>query len=492
MRTKSRRWIGAAVLSLSLLWPLTGCSTNPATGSQDFTGLVSTAQEQEIGRRQHPQVLARFGGPYGDAALARYIDEIGHRLVAVSEAPNQPYTFTVLNDELVNAFALPGGYVYITRGLLALAENEAEVAGVLAHEIAHVVARHSAQRISQGIIAQLGAIALGIALESGDAARIAASSADVYLRGFSREHEMEADLLAARYMSRAGYDTRALVTLFTKIRDYKALQARLAYQPTEEGSDILSTHPRTEDRIAQGIALAQVTRNPNAVLGRDVYLRQIDGLLFGDDPKQGLRLGEAFIHPTLNFRFQVPPGFRLFNSSAAVRALGPRSTGIVFDGERRRDALQRAARLPMTRYLTQEWAKGITLQAVERITVNGMEAATGATRGRGPAGLVDLRLVAIRHPGGIYRFLFISPPSSTASLSEAFRRTTYSFRRPTAAELRAAQPKRLRIREVRAGETPRRLAQGMEVPGSRYEWLSVINQNALQSFGAGTPVKLVE
>lgn len=479
------------VLALAMgLAPLAGCSVNPATGQSSFTAFMGEDEERKVGSTEHPKILKQFGGAYADENLSRYVDGVGQKLAKLSEMPNLKFTFTVLNDDLVNAFALPGGYVYITRGLLVLAENEAEVAGVLGHEIGHVTARHTAQRYSSGIVAGIGAAVVGAVVGSQAVADLAGYGAQAWLQGFSREQEMEADQLGVRYMTRAGYDPQGMATFFRKLQLHTKLQAQLARkQDTSEQFNIMATHPRTGDRIAQAIQLAKANQVANPMVGREMYLRQIDGLVFGDDPGQGIRKGRDFIHPDLDLAFTVPPGFHMFNSATQLVAKGADGATIVFDDERKR---QDFGRLSMARYLTDVWAPRQRLNGVESLEVNGLEAATGTTRARTDKGAVDLRLVAVRHPKGIFRFLFITPPAQTDRLATEFRRTTYSFHRLTEAERRAAQPVRIRLATVKAGETPQTFAERMTVDEKRFEWFELLNRDlADEPLKPGVQVKVV-
>lgn len=206
-----KRTLTAAFAALGLLLlSVPGCvTTNPATGQQELTPFMSPAEESRIGAEEHPKMVARFGGVYDDIEIGAYVAEIGGRLVKNSELPNQEFRFTVLNSPDVNAFALPGGYVYVTRGLLALANSEAEFAGVLAHEIGHVTARHAAQRYNRAIATSLGTAILGAIVQSSGVDQLAQLGGELYLKGFSREQEFQADTLGVRYMSRAGYNPEA-------------------------------------------------------------------------------------------------------------------------------------------------------------------------------------------------------------------------------------------------------------------------------------------
>ncbi len=486
--------VRTVALSLPLL-ALAGCTVNPATGKQSFTTFMSPADEVAVGREEHPKILEQSGGAYGDRNFGAYVRTIGQSLARVSETPNLSYTFTVLNDPKVNAFAVPGGYVYVTRGLLALADNEAEMAGVLAHEIGHVAARHTAERYSQAVAANLGLTVLGVL---GSAAGVPASvgtlasfGAQAYLQSFSREQELEADMLGVRYMTRAGYDPRAMISFFRKLQGHDALEAALSGK--REAADrfhIMSTHPRTADRIAHAIELARVSPAANPRVGRDAYLARIDGMVFGDAPKQGIRRGRLFVHPDLRIRFTVPPDFVMFNSPGRVLARGPGGSAIAFD-MKRGPAAERVRSLPS--YLVRDWGNRLSLKAVEKITVNGMEAATGRDRLQTRDGPRDVRLLAIRErPDRIYRFIFLTPPSLTARLANEFKRTTYSFRRLSPREAAAIRPLRLSVVTVRTGDTAAALAARMPLGKFNLAWFETLNGlRRGQPLVPGTTVKVV-
>ena len=229
MATVMRAWTGtispksiAVLLALFLLALMPGCTTNPATGDQSFTALLPADEEAALGAREHPKILAQFGGEYDDPEIAAYVDDIGQRLAALSERPDVNFTFTVLDSPIVNAFAVPGGYIYVSRGLVALADNEAELAGVIGHEIGHVTARHSAQRISRNALLGMGAALFGAAIGDSSATQLLNMGAAAIAQGYSREAELEADMLGIRYLSRGGYDTRAMGTFLGKLGEIPA------------------------------------------------------------------------------------------------------------------------------------------------------------------------------------------------------------------------------------------------------------------------------
>jgi predicted Zn-dependent protease len=482
------RLFALLLFALGLAPALGACSTNPATGRQSFTGFMSESDEIEIGREQHPQITKEFGGTYDDPAITKYVDSIGQFLVSTSERPDLKFTFTVLDSPVVNAFALPGGYVYITRGLMALANSEAEVAGVLGHEIGHVTARHSAQRYSQAMLANIGLMGVAIATGSSAIANVAGAGASVYLQSYSRDQEYEADVLGVRYISRATYEPQAMASFLNNLLADTRLEAQIAGQPeAADEYNIMATHPRTADRVQRAIEAAGERPVGNPMVERDIYLAKIDGLLYGDDPDEGFILGRRFAHPKLKFEFTVPEDFRLHNSADAVIARGPDGAGIQFDqapGAPSGDLLD---------YLAHTWGKNVSLKNLERITVNGLDGATGTTRISTQNGTVDLRLAAIRFDARtVYRFLFITDPDQTASLSEALRRTTYSFRKLTDAEAAALKPQRIRVVTVQPGDTVASLAARMPFEDYKVERFRTLN--GLAEGAALTPgqkVKLV-
>jgi predicted Zn-dependent protease len=475
------------VLPVSLT--LAGCAqvVNPATGQREYTTL-SPAQETQIGREQHPSVLQEFGGEYRDPALQAYVSEIGQRLKSVSEMADQEFTFTLLNSDMVNAFALPGGYVYITRGLMALAENEAEVAGVLGHEIGHVTARHTAQRHTRatqaGILATLGTI--GAAVLGGRAAgelaqQVGTVGAQAWVASYSRDQELEADRLGIRYLRAAGYDPQAMASFLQKLDQQSELERRLAGTP-EGGLSWFATHPRTLERVE--LAVAEVGGAGSGRLGRDDYLRRIDGLIWGDDPAQGLVQGSTFVHPELRFAFTAPAGFQLQNTPSAVFGRGRDGASFQFD----------LARVPAGADLRDHvasWARELGAQRLDRLgstQVSGLPAAYGSTVGQTQGGRVAVHLGAIRAEGdNVYRFLVLEAPGS----ERAFRTTFESFRRLGAEEAAAVRPQRVRVVEVGPGDTPQTLASRMALDAPE-EQFRILNHLALQGpLRSGERVKLV-
>jgi predicted Zn-dependent protease len=435
------------------------------------------------------QVAQQFGGVYRDPELNRYVASIGQLLVSTTEMANRPFTFTVLDSPTVNAFSLPDGSIYVTRGLIALANSEAELASVLGHEIAHVTAGHASARQTRGTIAEIGAGLLGALLGAPSVSGIAGAGAQLYLQKFSRDQEYQADELGVRYISRAGYDPRAMAWFLRSLVDQSALEAQIAGRPPgSDGFSFMSDHPRTLDRVQRAIAEAAENPARQPMIERDVYLRKVNGIVYGSDPSQGVVRGLTFIHPELGFRFDVPQGFHVSNGERQVMAQGPDGAVIVFDRN------PRPFRGSALAYLTNGWEQNLRLADVEQIEVNGMDAATGRTAARlQQGGTMDARLVAIRFDADtFYRFIFLAPPQAAGQFQQAFQRTTYSFRRLSRQEAAQIRPQRIRVVTVAPGDTISSLAARMQVPDLPQERFMVLNglQQGEQP-RAGDNVKLV-
>ncbi|HSD34184.1 MAG TPA: M48 family metalloprotease [Alphaproteobacteria bacterium] len=455
---------GAAILLLAL----NACGTNPATGEQSLLGM-SESQEIQVSQQEHPKILAEFGGEYQDPKIQRYVSSLGERLAQLSERPDLPWKFTVLDSSEINAFALPGGYIYITRGLLGLASNEAEVASVLSHEIGHVAARHSAQRQGRATLVGLGAALAGILTGSGQIAQIGNAIGTGYVQKFSRDQELQADTLGVRYMSRANYDPQAAVSFLKKMAGESRLRALEAGKDPNEADQITwtSSHPRTADRVEQAIENAGLTQVSHPVLDADAYLARINGMVYGDDPNQGVVRGRSFIHPGLRFKFDVPSNFQIVNQPSQVLAQSRDGDGVIAFTHAKVSGSLRDWFLdhPKARF-----------EDVERIDVNGMEGATGVTQGAVNGEKAELRVVLIRYDSDtVYQFIFATPPGRTDKYGRAFRETTYSFKKLSQSEASNFQPQRIRIATVGSGDTVESLARKMAVDDYAKERFRLIN-----------------
>lgn len=478
---------------------LSGCATatSPATG-RTFSTPVSEQQEAQIGREEHPKILQEFGGAYTEKPeLSTYVDSIGQFLASTGERPDVKFTFTVLNTPDINAFAVPGGYIYVTRGLMGLANNEAEFASVVGHEIGHINARHTAERMGQAQQTQigvLGAVLLGGILGGQTGADLAGGLASQYgqvrLAGYSQEQEFEADSLGVRYMKRATYDPQASARFLSALRAQTQLEAQLAGKDPNlvDNQNMLASHPRTIDRVEAAIAQAGGAV-PNAMLEKDIYFSKIDGIMFGDDPSQGVVRDRLFVHPPLRFAFEVPSGYKLINLPDVVAIKGPKGT---LGNLGMADPQPRGS---LTAALQNYDPKGnIVFRDIESLTINGMEAATGLTRVNTKSGQTNVRSVLIRHPDGkVYEFLFQSLADLGARYDNDFQKTAFSFRQISASE--AAQynkPQRIRVVTVQPGETVQSLSNRMVVSDAKEQWFRVLN--GLDQGGqvqAGQKVKIV-
>lgn len=450
---------------------LAGCSTNAATGRSVFTGLMSSQQEQSVGDEQHDDIIAQYGGVSDNAQLNQFVAGIGAKLVPTTERRDvAKYTFTVLNTDDVNAFAVPGGYIYITRGLLNLAQDEAQVAGVLAHELAHIQAQHSAQQYSQTAIANIGVGLLGAVIGGTGgqmASQAAGFGAQAGLMKYSRDHEYESDSLGIRYMQTAGYDPEAMGHFLTILQKNTEFESRINGGGGGPQFTFLSTHPSTPERVKRAFAIASQFPKGGTV-GRDTYLAAIDGTTYGGSTKSGFVRGNDFIHPDLGFRFTVPDGFNIENGTKQVVAENGRGAVIVFDmGKGQSSADQ---------YLLQSWLPNQTVGNVENISINGSNAATGTATVSTSAGTKDGRFIAIPAENGqFYRLAYLTPQGQQGNYAEVFRRSSYSFKVLSSAERNGLQPNRVRVATIKNGDTVASLAKKMVVADNAVDRFCLLN-----------------
>jgi predicted Zn-dependent protease len=412
---------------------------------------------------------------------------IGQRLGHVTETPAAEFRFTLLNSDIVNAMALPGGYVYVTRGLMTLADNEAELAGVVGHELGHILARHSAQRYSRAMASNVVLGILGMVIGQPGLSDLANLGASYWLQSFSQENEFEADSLGVRYLSRGGWHAEGMASFLDKLRDHSRLDAIMAGRSPDSVDEVhfMSTHPRTIDRVRAAMQ-ASLDAPPQGAFGADSLLDRVDGMMWGDDPSQGVVRKRAFLHPT-GFGFEVPGGFRLVNGDKAVVARHSAGAAIVFDGAAWRGDTD------MLGYIRRVWLPRAQLAGGEAMEVNGMPAATATSRTRTKQGNVDVRVVAIRFDGdSVMRFTFFTPPSQTARLGAELKGATHSFRRLSAEERAAIRPLRIKVVRAKTGDTAEKLAARMTVDEWAVENFRLLNGlKPGEQPAAGQRVKLI-
>ena len=393
-----------------------GCAVNPATGEFDFM-LVSEAEEKAIGERAHSQIMLGFGGTYDDPELAAYLDSVGQRLAAQTELPDLGYRFTILDSPIVNAFAAPGSYVSVTRGLLALPMNEAQLAGVLGHELGHINARHTAQRVTLSVAQAELCKRLHCDPNGALLKRLGLRNKALHLRRFSREQEFEADRLAVRYLTRAGYPAAAMKSLLRALLAHGATKSSIAATPSDgQRPNHMSTHPLTAERLEQVSIIALLNRAGASHSDDGAYLSAVDGLLYGNRADIGFVIGRQLANPDRRIAFDVPEGFVISATRDRVTVSGPGNTSIIFE----------AARVKFTGtmldYLTTLWARDLPLKESHTLEINGMDAAIGWARRDTERGSLEFRLVSIRFDQeNIYRFLTVAPAEHSETIAKALR-----------------------------------------------------------------------
>ena len=462
------RRLRAALLASFFL--VTGCAINPATGELDFM-LVSEAEEKALGARAHSQITSGFGGVYEDEKLAAYLDAVGQRLAAHTELPDLGYKFTILDSPVANAFAAPGGYVYVTRGLMALPVNEAQLAGVLGHELAHINARHTAQRVTLSVAQVELCKRLHCNPNSALLKRFGLRDEALHLRSFSREQEFEADKLAVRYLARAGYPPDAMVSLLNMLLAHGGMQSKGAtVSADEQRPSHTSTHPLTAERLDRIVIATRQNRVGAVRAAEGAYLAAVDGLLYGNRAEVGFVLGQHYANPVKRIAFDVPEDFIMTATSDQVAAAGPNDSLIIFEAAKIKFAGT------MRTYLTTLWARDLSLAETYTVEINGTEAAIGWAQRETDRGLLEFRLVAIRaDEEDIYRFLAVAPAKQSKSFSGQLRDSIFSFRRLSVVEAANLKPRRLRVVTVLPGDSPIDLSHKMAVPNFHWEQFAILN-----------------
>lgn len=496
---KTLKHLRGAVLSLAALAML-GCAPVGPTGAGTTGGAVRTSGEQRAGADARSQVLAQFGGEYGDARVQSYVREIGQRLASASDQPNAPWNFTVLDNSEINAFATPGGYVYVTRGLVALAEDEAELASVVGHEIAHITAGHNQSRQQRSttaglglLLGQLGLSVLGVDPNlAGAVSQVGQAAAGGYVASYSRQDELEADTLGIRYMARAGYDPTAAADFLQSLAAFSSLRARIKGQEYDPNRvSFLASHPAPAQRVQEAARIAQ-TVGGGGERGEARHLSVIDGIVWGDSAEQGFVRGRTFAHPVLGFTYNAPAGFTITNSAAAVVAEGPGGARFILDGGQDSGG-------SLTAYIQQQWAPSIArsnrtgpIQRLENWRVNGLDAARAVLPVQVGNRAFDALLVAVRLDGRIYRLTGLAPQRS--GLLDDMVQAAASFRRLSASEAASFGARRIAVVPVAAGQSVQSLGSQMRVEALPVDHFIVLNGLGRRGGATLTPgerVKLV-
>ncbi|XBD33731.1 M48 family metalloprotease [Pseudomonas anguilliseptica] len=451
-----------------LLMQLAGCAVNPATGRSDFV-MMSEQQDLDLGRRYNQQIL-KENPRYADEKLQAYVQQIGERVAKNSHRNQLAYQFTVVDSPDINAFALPGGYIYIHRGLLAYLSSEAELAAVLGHEVGHVTARHSVQQQSQstawGLLGQAVAVGTGV----GAAADVTSVLGSAFVRGYGRDMELEADGLGAQYLARSGYDPQAMIEVVKVLKSQENFArdqaaARGEAQPAGGYHGLFDTHPDNDRRLQQVLGPARALATGQQEVNRDAFLKHLDGLPFGDSAETGVRRGQRFYHADLNFTLVFPQGWDLVNRPDAL--IGHTADQQAFIAMTLEDNPQNLtpAELLRQRVGGQRLVAGVELQQA------GLKGYSAVLPGNAAK-----RVAVIQHGPRLY--LFVAAVRGRASLEsqdEQFLRVIKSFRPMTRAEYQQAQPLRLQMVKAKPGQTIEALAKGSKLPGDALKTLRLLN-----------------
>lgn len=434
----------------------------------------------ELARAQHPRILATYGGEYSDPKLERMVAKVVGNLTTVSSNPSQTYRITILNSPNVNAFALPGGYLYVTRGLLALANDSAELAAVLAHEMGHVTANHGVARQKKEAEEAVATKVVADVLGGAPAAQVALVKGKLRLAQFSRNQELEADAIGIKASGLAGFDPYAASRFLASMSAYTDF--RSVSGATDASLDFLASHPNAPQRIELAQRHArQFGPAGTGTRDRDSYLAGIDGLLYGDTPEEGYVRGNTFLHPRLGVAFSVPPGFMIDNTAAAVTATGPGDMAVRFDG------VSLGAGIDLAGYIRSGWVAGLDNASVRKVTVNGNEAATARAAAEG----WKFDITVVRAGGQVYRLLTAAPAHSDG-LETVAGTVSGSFRVLSAADKAALRPLRIRVVTVKPGETVGSIAATMVGVDRKLDLFRVLNAlSPGATVSAGDKMKIV-
>ena len=465
------------IFGLLIISTLIQCSANPVTGKKDFM-LMSEKREIALGKQSDPGILQAYG-LYQDTKLQQFINDKGSKMAKISHRPGLEYEFKVVDSPVVNAFAVPGGYVYFTRGIMAHFNNEAEFAGVLGHEIGHITARHSAKQYSKSVVAQIGlVVGMVFSSEFRQYSDLAQQGVSLLFLKFGRDAETQSDKLGVSYSTEIGYDAHEMGGFFKTIK-------RLRSQAGAEIPTFLSTHPDPEDRFNKVNALADQAQQGQSAgkfkVNRDSYLNMIDGLLYGDDPKQGFVENNVFYHPELKFRFNLPKGWNTTNSPAQFQAVEQSQRAMIVLTLSGQNNLEAAG---------QEVAEKYQLQITNsrRVKVNGYAALALL----GQSEQLRTEIYLIQYGGLIYVITGVTKLEDFNTFRSTFSKTMKSFNKLTDSNMLNKKPEVLKIvTATRNGSFTNTMKQ-FSVPSSRMEEHAILNGMELnQTVKKGMKVKTI-
>lgn len=442
------------------------CATNPVTGKKELM-IMSENQEKALGAQSDPGIISGFG-LYPDSTLQRFINEKGKQMGKISHRPHLDYQFRVLDSPVVNAFAVPGGYIYFTRGILAHFNNEAEFIGVLGHEIGHVTARHSASQYSKQMVAQLGLVAgLVVSPKFAEYAGIAQQSLGMLFLKFGRDDESQSDGLGVDYSTQIGYDAHEMANFFATIK-------RLSDKSGQAIPTFLSTHPDPADRFNRVHQLAdkaqQGKNRSNLKVNRESYLRMIDGLVYGEDPRQGYVENNNFYHPVLKFQFPIPTGWKTANSPSQFQMGSADGKAMMILTLAQGNSLEEASQKVLEQFK-------LTLINKKNTTVNGNRAIEMISEqvNEQDNSKINVMSYLIQYSGTIYAFHGVSAAADFANYTNLFLNTMKGFRTLTDPRKINVKPDRVKIRNVNRTGTLSTVLKSFNMPSDRMEELAILN-----------------
>ncbi|HDY88448.1 MAG TPA: peptidase M48 [bacterium] len=480
MITFSRREALTGICSIAGAALLSDCAVNPVTGKREFM-LMSESKEISMGKQAHSDIVKSFGS-FNDDTIQSWFDERGQEMAKVTHRSKLSYTFTVLDSPVVNAFAVPGGYVYVTRGILGYFNNEAQFAGVLAHELGHVNARHTAARYSK---AQLANLALGIGSifseEFAKYAQFASLGVSLMFLKFSRNDEREADKLGVEYSSEVGYDASEMSQFFHTLERMRPEGGSLPHWA--------STHPDPGDRVKATLKMARNFQNTHQdkefFIKRNGYLELIDGMIFGEDPRQGYVKENTFYHPGMKLLFPVPTGWKLTNNPTEVRMAPEGQKAVLIFTFAPGDSPQDAA-------LKFAQENKVTIINNKSITVNGMNGHHITGKIKEDNSEIVLISYFIRKEGYVFVFHGLSSPANSGTYEKKFDDTAYGFGELTDKSLLDVTPEKIQLRSANSRKTFKEVINDFDVPEKEHEELAIINGMELnQEIDTGTKIKII-
>jgi predicted Zn-dependent protease len=458
------------------------CAKNPVTGNRQLV-LMSESQELEMGKSADPEIIQQYG-LYPDKALQDFVTEKGKQMAAISHRPNIQYNFRVVDSDILNAFAIPGGYVYVTRGIMAHFNNEAEFAGVLGHEIGHIAARHSVAQQRNALLGQLGIIAgVIIAPDLAQFAETASQGVGLLLLKFGRDAEREADRLGVEYSSKIGYDAMQMANFF------QTLQRQSEASGSQELPTFLSTHPNPGDRYNTVSKLAKEWKQKLNLTdpqeNRNSYLKRIEGLIYGEDPQQGYVENNAFYHPVLKLQFPIPQNWAYINSPASFQMAPKDGKAMMMLTLVQGKTIKDAADSVLQRY---------SLQAVEskQVNVNGLNALAFIADQKQEQQTLRTLSYIIQYNNNLYHIIGVSSLADFNTYAGSFSNTMQNFKELTDASKLNKKPERVRVKTVGQSTTLEQALRGFGVQQKRLDEMAILNGMKLKDkLTSGTLIKII-